>query len=564
MTRLNRACALACGALLLAVWSTWPLSRSAARALPLGSMNDATVPLFNVWTIWWNAHSALTGFRGYWQAPIFYPTADTFAFSEPQTTTLLVAPVLWLTGSRVFAYNAYLWLSLILNGLLTVRLLRLISIGRGTAYGAGAAMLLLPIVHWQREVIQLVPLWGILWVWIALWKIRRQPAWWRGVELGLACAVTFLTCVHHTLFFVVLLAVSVWVLLDRKCCRQTLSAWLTATAVALPLILPVAGRLAGVSALHDFERPTDIVAQLSARPGDYTAAHGLQWINPGQVAARGYWRLSPGWVKLLLAAVGLAYGLRRRRWRRWTLFLAITGGAAFLLSLGTNLKLGPWTPWETLVDTVPGFAQVRNAYRFAYFVQMVIVLLAATGMGALVVLRRGWGTSSIARRWSGTGLLLLGLAAIFEVRPYPVRLVDVPDAAAHAGWIEFVTQNIAPGRTLLCLPMSAGSKAADFEVTTQWMYLATYHGLPLVNGYSGFFPASYFELQDLVNDSFPDEASLRELLQRHVQFVVVRKSDVVWESDQRKFGGATIMPVYEDPSGITIFELSRPEGTAGE
>src|SRR4051794_35687787 len=74
--------------LALAIWATWPLagwtepdpkSPLARRAfnfttaLPQGTESVATVPLFNLWTIWWNADRARHGFHGYWDAPIFYP-----------------------------------------------------------------------------------------------------------------------------------------------------------------------------------------------------------------------------------------------------------------------------------------------------------------------------------------------------------------------------------------------------------------------------------------------------------------------------------------------------------
>jgi hypothetical protein len=67
--------------LFLAIASTWPLAGALLTHLPLGMEAAATVPLFNVWTVWWNADRAASGFSGYWDAPIFYPTEKTFAFS---------------------------------------------------------------------------------------------------------------------------------------------------------------------------------------------------------------------------------------------------------------------------------------------------------------------------------------------------------------------------------------------------------------------------------------------------------------------------------------------------
>ncbi len=183
---------------------TWPLAGSPLSTLPMGPVDSSVVPMLNLWTIWWNADRALHAFQGYWHAPIFAPVSDSFAFSEPQPTTLLVAPVIWLTGSRVLAYNAYYWLSFLLNGVLTERLLRLQNVGRLLARSGGIAMILLPILQWQRDVIQLVPVWGILWVWIAFVKLSRESRVWHGVELGVAAATTSLMCMHYGLFAAIL------------------------------------------------------------------------------------------------------------------------------------------------------------------------------------------------------------------------------------------------------------------------------------------------------------------------------------------------------------------------
>ncbi|MGH7128173.1 MAG: hypothetical protein ACREIV_06375, partial [Planctomycetaceae bacterium] len=530
----------------------------------------ATVPLFNVWTMWWNADRVLHGFRGYWDAPIFHPAEETFAFSEPQPTTVVVAPVVWLTGSRVLAYNVYLWLSLVLNGVFAERLLRLLGVKRLIAVGGGAAMLLLPIVHWQLGVVQLVPLWGILWTWTVLVKLSRRPTLWRGVEAGAAFGVTFLTCVHHGLFLAVLLAGAVWMLPRRLRQPRTWFAWLAAGVAAAVIVGPVALKLHHTLAENEFTRTREVVGQLSAMPGDYTAAPGRQWIDPGDLAARPYWRLSPGWIKVGLAVVGVAFGLWRRRWRRWTLFLLLTAALAFLLSLGPNLHIGSWRPWWTLMEHGPGLSQVRNVFRFAFFVQMAAVLFAAQGLhGMWVLVRRflsrippgaagGLWRMKLARYAITTLLAVLGLAAIFETRPERPRLAAVPDAGAHAGWIAFVREHTPPGRAIACVPFAGGNQVGDYEATTRWMHFGTFHGVPLVNGYSGFFPKEHFEIRDAVNTAFPSEAVLQRLADRGVEFVVVDRSAIPAEAlDRATFGSLSLERVFADPGGVEVYRLRR-------
>jgi len=110
--------------LILALASTWPLARHVHDHLPLGTEEAATVPLFNLWTVWWNADRAAAGYQGYWRAPIFHPADDAFSYSEPMVLSLVAAPLIWLTENRILAYNFLLLLALWLNGWTACRLLR--------------------------------------------------------------------------------------------------------------------------------------------------------------------------------------------------------------------------------------------------------------------------------------------------------------------------------------------------------------------------------------------------------------------------------------------------------
>ena len=238
----------------ISIWFTWPLASSFGTSLPTGASQSGTVPLFNLWTIWWNSDRVLRLMSGYWDAPIFFPNHETFAFSEPQPATALLAPIIWITGSRGFAHNFYLLLSLVLNGLFARRLLRSAGVNTVLAVVGGAVVIALPMVHWQIEVVQLVPLWAILWTWKAALECSRQPTWRRGVEAGIAIGVAFFLSTHHGLFLTILLTPTVWVLMRRWRSRESLSMLLSAVAVSMVLVLPLGLKLRAVSAGYDFKR----------------------------------------------------------------------------------------------------------------------------------------------------------------------------------------------------------------------------------------------------------------------------------------------------------------------
>jgi hypothetical protein len=542
----------------LALWSTWPLARSGTTSLPLGGSSIATVPLFNVWSVWWNADRLRHAFAGYWDAPVFHPVPGAFTFSDPQPATLIVAPLIWATGSRVLAYNVYLWLSLALNGVLAHRLLRWLGCGPLIANGGAAATILLPIVHWQRDVLQLVPVWTILWTWTALWQITRRSSVWRGLELGMAFSAACWTCLHQGLFLAILLVGATVTLCGRW---RTIALWrslavavLVAAALVSPIVIPIQRGLA----LNRFTRSQQSVAALSAQPGDYAMPFGRHWLDIGAAAARPEWPLSPGWLKYGLALLGAAFGLTRRRWRWWTTFLLVTGGLAFTLSLGANLRIGDWQPYWTLMDHVPGLSRARNVFRFAFFVQLAVVLLAFQGLHLLSTLGRCARRGGVPRRLLVGGSGLLAFAAVCEVVPTAPRLATVPDAVANAGWISFVRQQTPRGRAVACIPFAPGNNAADFEPTTRWMYLATYHEARLVNGYSGYFPVVDFELRRIVKKSFPSEAALACLTGASAEFIVCERTAAAPDPlDPGPYGPFRLEHAYADPIGIDVYRLRR-------
>jgi hypothetical protein len=169
---------------LLALASTWPLPLHWSDRIPIGSEPARTVPYFNLWTMEWNIKSLawaswLYGDQ-YWNAGIFFPTLNALAMSEAQPATIIVAPIYWLTNSAALSFNCYLWLMLTLNGWMTWRVLARRGFPMLIAIGSGVAMELLPIVHWQSGVLQLVPVWGIVWFLDELARFARLtgPALW--------------------------------------------------------------------------------------------------------------------------------------------------------------------------------------------------------------------------------------------------------------------------------------------------------------------------------------------------------------------------------------------------
>jgi hypothetical protein len=540
----------------LAVAIIWPAPRLAYVVLPSRTNRTAAVPMLNAWTIWWNADRLQRGLHNYWDAPIFYPERGTFAFSDPQPATWIVAPIVWSTGSPVPAYQMYFVISLVLNGVFATRLLLTLRISWWPAVGGGIAMLLHPLVHCRNDVLQLMPLWGVLWSIDAFWKLRCQPSWRRGLVLGLAFASVFLTSVHHGLFWTWLLVPTAWIAMPRQR-RQWMAslgiALLAASAVLTPLLLP----MHRIIHSHDFSREAPTVQALSATLADWAHVPPRSLVQLPLEGPPPICPLSPGWLRVVAVVLGTPLLLLRRRSRRFTLLLLAVAAWAFLLSFGQHLQLGSWHPWAALQQYVPGFAQVRSAYRFAYFTQMALLLLVPLSLGHAVCwcrlkTRRPW-----TRRAARSVLALAGLLLAFEVLPGNNLLLPVPDTRREPAWTTYLKnhQDAEPG--IACLPVARGVAAEDYVPTARWMLYGTIHQRPMVNGYSGFFPATWSRITTALSRAPFDQETLKMLVNAQVRYLVIdTRSGLTDDPITSSEGPVRLVCVLQDTAAdIEIWEL---------
>ena len=512
----------------MAAAAIYPSLGQLHSTLPTGPTNVVTVPLFNAWTIWWNIDRATHGFVGYWDAPIFHPATGAFAFSEPQPMTLLVAPVYWATGSLIVAYKAYLVLSLVLNGFFAAKLCRRLRVGWPGCLAAGAMMVWLPLGLRQLDVLQLIPVWGILWTWDAAWQHCRCPTYRSAVVAAAACAACFMMSVHHGLFMIIVLLPALLLTLPW---RRVIVAW-RQSVIAILLAGIAVGALAlpmrSIMATYKFERTQKLVTNLSAEPKDLLRLPKEALV--GKVPDGEGYRLHPGWAKLFLAAIGIAAGLFRRRKRRWAVFFLLMLLMSAILALGPHFRVGTYEPWWTLAEIVPGLQQVRNVFRFAYLTQMVIIVFAAVGLNEISMRLRVRFRKPIVAH---AVIVVMALVCVSELPPPNPVLAGVPNRERHRAWTSFVKQEIRREASIVCLPFAATGSVADFDVTTRWMYFGTLHGAPMLNGYSGYFPEQYFTLRDSFNLSGITDSVLQQFAADGVQLVVIQRQYVTADAVSR-------------------------------
>ncbi len=547
--------------LCLTVFSTWPLLGKIQTHLPLGMENAATAPLFNLWCVWWNSDRAAAGYSSYWNAPIFYPSQKSFAFSEPMPLSVLAGPILWITDNRILAYNCLLLSFLWLNGITGFLLLRRLSYGYIMALWGGAMLEMLPLVHSFLGVLQLVPIFGILSTLLSMDRLRRTSAITDGILTGAAFTVTYLLCAYYGAFLAILLLGCGGFLFWRKALNPKLYLSLIfGMLLCLLLCLPVIRTQQQVFSTHQRELPLSYLAQLSADINSYRVPPwpGMFESNitdaiDGEVT----FKLAPGKVRLVLMLLGIGWGLSRRSRRDWTLFCSALMVTSFLLSFGPRLCMPGFCPYPLLIDWVPWFVQIRNVFRFAVFVHIAVTLLAIQGVLAGFVLIRRYLPQVGRRRYAAGVLAGIAFLALIEIWPATQPLYAVPAVEKNLGWTEYLRTRTPSDSIVVCVPFPFKPDAASYQQETQWLYWGSFHHRRMVNGYSGLFPQSFIDLKWPMAE-FPNKSIITQLGKLGVDYCVV-KGDSFYGEEMRRYVrfDPRVETVYRDNKArIEIYRLS--------
>ena len=350
---------------------------------------------------------------------------------------------------------------------------------------------------------------------IARLSIRVEPA--PLVRLALWMVALAWSCIYYTLFFGLFVLLAALLLLRAAFFQPRM---LAAGAVAVLVVgLGVAPLLAAERrAVSGYQRSPSAIRSGSASvmawlqlPRDTPLAR----LFPGFTRPLHRRTLYPGLVCCGLAVLGMQH-LRRRQlwwWRRYTL---LAGALGLWLSFGVRLQLGAFRPYILAERYFPGFGQLRSPYRAALFVQVFLVVLAGLGLDRLVPLAAR-ARLALARPHA---LLpcLCALLVLLEVTPWRGPTARFPHEAMHEPWVAWLATQ--PAGAVAMVPPSRGSQTHEFVDTVVGMLQSLQHRHPIVNGYSGFFPAIPQGLLRLL-EHFPSSESLAELRRYGVRYAVV-------------------------------------------
>jgi len=526
----------------LTVAHTWPLA-TAPGAI---GRNDNKDTVLNTWALAWVAHALTSAPSQVLEGNIFHPERHTLAFSDPVIVPgLLSVPVRAAGGSPVLSYNLSLLLGYALSGWAMWWLAwrwtqhQYAALVAGSLFAFNAHSLVsmghIQAIHAYGLPLLMVGVDGLL-------DPRRRGVRF-GVLTGLATVVLALTSGYLAIFGVVcgLVMTAVrWRALLAHPYRPLVAGALAAALVISVPVLPVMRAYADVQRTHGFTRSLDLVASLSANGAAYLATPARvhqRWAGPVYQSWEPRDSLFPGVAATLLAALGV--WLWRGRWRDPRLLFALA-----LTIVGLVLSFGPATPLYTLFYwAVPFGSSVRAASRFGVLYLSGLAILAAFGVAALAQRR--------PRAAVATSVLAL-VAVNAEAFRGPVPYVPAMPVAAIYDTLAGLDEGVV-------VEMPFWWRPVDVPRNANYMLSSTSHWKPLLNGYSGFTPASYRRRADILW-YFPFRAaSFDELDRAGVRYLVMH---VVDYGSQRQdaldlIARSSRWRLVEQATDIVLFERIR-------
>ena len=415
-------------------------------------------------------------------------------------------PLALVTRSPVVAYTLTHVLAWALNAGAMYAAVLMLTRSRPGALLAGAVYAFGPLQLAYANHFQFLGAWYlplVLFFGIRLW---RGGGW---LDFGLATLMVWAqlaTAVHLGVIAAMVYAAfvippAVHRVLVRRDMRMGLAMAAAGFVASLPIIPVVHGYLSFSNAWAA-ERDITEVQVFSPQLRDYLSPNSrLQWYDALQrrfPVPSGERRMFPGFVPMIVAAVGLGAGVlgrsdRRRELQVVSVVLLALAAVAVLFSLGTHWKRHEIVsehalPYLWLFEHIPVFGAIRVVARFSLLAHFALAVLG--GIGVYAVARR------VSGRWLAAplvGLLAAGLV-LLEALPKPLATFEIPTdqtlrAALHGR---------ATGPTVF-VPVSQ-----DAEVWRMWLATETGAG-PIVNGYSGHIWQQYWYFKDMTKDLMAGE-----------------------------------------------------------
>lgn len=471
-----------------------------------------------IWALGWDVHAFTHQPLSIFDANIFFPFKHTLAYSENVIgSAFLAAPIIWLTSNPLLAFNLISLLSIPLSALGAYVLGRRVGLSEAGAVLCGLVFGFTPPRFLRIDQFHLTT---IEWVPFCLAYLHGYFTTHARRDLRLAAAFFSLQALTSGHGAAMLVLGILFLIADRLVHREPFApvrwlrdlGWAGALALAPSALIYIPYRAVQVEvglrrALDDWSVSTSsfftsgshVQTWLVARMPDWT------WLKTPPDA----W-LFPGVLPIVLAAAAF---LARRGQRaaapgspagvdaRWLYLVVIL--VCLWFAIGPPVGVWRWVYW------LPGLNFVRVPSRFMLLGMLGLAVLAGYGFDRLFARASARGVRAGA---AVVGVLLLCEFATMPMNVQPER-IDPPG-------IDHWLASAPPPVAVVEVPVPDSiSVVTQEQRNTLFMLHSLAHFQPIVQGYSGIQPPGYMDLHRKIV-KFPDEASLRALLERGVTYAV--------------------------------------------
>lgn len=486
-------------------------------------------PLLNTWIMSRNIDRiAGLSFRDFFEAGIFYPHRRTLAYSEhllPQSLAGL--PVQLLSGNPVLTYNVVFLLAIVTTGLGMYFLVRYLTESSAASVIAGIIFAFSPFMTAHYFQLQVLTAGGIPLAFLFLHRFFKSDRTSDLVLFSLFFLLQILANGYYALFLSFFAGLFILVKMVASKKYKKLRFWMR-PALAGILIAVLSGpffyQYGKVKKEMGLHREIGMYAGLKS----FLSAPKINRVY-GRISEP-FWKpegeLFPGIVPFLLAVTALVLGIKKSgrsggnspeelKPQPFSVRTGTIGIYSLILVLAFLFTLGPNGPYVLLHKYVPGFSGLRAVSRFQVFVMFALAVLAGFGVKSLLGRLKG-GIRPLAT-------VLIMLLILTEYASFPIPLEGFPGREKDVPEIYRLLPPAKDGDSaLLELPIPApGMGIARVECPR--VFYTLYHHRPLVNGYSGFIPPLYRELERRWKHSSARE-NIRDLKELGVRLIILHSS----------------------------------------
>ena len=545
------------------ILATYPLVTEIDQRVPF----DLGDPLYMSWVVSWNNKFILNhqfSLSALFDTNMYYPYKNTLAYSDLMLVpSIMVSPVYYFTKNPIVTVNSLLFLLLALSAFAMFLLVRHLTESALVALISGFFYL---FSSYHLSQIGHIQLHADAFMLLMLLFLHRWLDSHETKYLALAVFMLFLEALsswYYAIYAGLLLISFTSFFLIFKKMRVTRRSIASFAIILLALVFFLYPFISPYLQLHssmpNFKRSIGESAVYSAGPADYlhTVEQNLFWGRLLGLSKPGVENiLFPGLAVILLAFFGL-WGLRagiakREKNALIKLYYLLIALSAFVLSLGPyKTVLGQKVPLPFLFafELIPGFKSMRVPARFGLLVLVGLVVLAAFGAVRLLAYWR-------QKRRSNKLVDIVAIPAIIFL------------IFQQVSWPTPLSPPIASGdRIPPIYKWLATYKAADVIVElpptlteqVKYVYYSTYHSKRLVNGYSGYTPPLWADLENRLLD-FPSSESIGLLEELGVNGVLVHSRSIPdWKRRLGESNYDNQIRLIKQVSGDYFFKILRTQ-----